>query len=120
MSKLPKRKSMSPQEKKAMSYKKDRRNTYGENDKASRKKVPKSKAIAHRKLRRTEKLNVTDVKDKDFDALKKLPKPSWKKSPDEPLGAILERNDGRYFSEYGHYANKRLVQKRIKKIGAKK
>ncbi|MFI6173467.1 hypothetical protein ACIBCN_42280 [Nocardia sp. NPDC051052] len=38
----------SPQEKKQLSYAKDRRNSYGENDKASRKNLPRSRARAHR------------------------------------------------------------------------
>lgn len=45
----------SPQEKKRLSLKKDRRNTYGENDKASRKNIPRSKAKSHRAVRHTAK-----------------------------------------------------------------
>jgi hypothetical protein len=41
----------SPQEKKAVSYERDRRNGYGENDKASRKAIPKRKALESRKDR---------------------------------------------------------------------
>ncbi|MFI7666548.1 hypothetical protein [Nocardia sp. NPDC049526] len=37
-----------PQQKKQLSYAKDRRNTYGENDKASRKNLPRKRARAHR------------------------------------------------------------------------
>jgi hypothetical protein len=42
----------SPQEKKALSYARDRRNAYGENDKASRKAIPARKAGENRKARR--------------------------------------------------------------------
>jgi hypothetical protein len=42
----------SPPEKKADSYKKDRRNTYGENSKSSRKNIPLAKAREHREARR--------------------------------------------------------------------
>ena len=38
----------SPQEKKALSYAKDRRDDYGENDKASRKNLPRKRARLHR------------------------------------------------------------------------
>jgi hypothetical protein len=38
----------SPQEKKALSYAKDRRDDYGENDKASRKNLPRKRARVHR------------------------------------------------------------------------
>ncbi|MEV6275719.1 hypothetical protein [Nocardia sp. NPDC051832] len=37
-----------PQEKKRLSYAKDCRNEYGENDKASRKNIPRARARAHR------------------------------------------------------------------------
>lgn len=39
-----------PQDKKALSYAKDRRNTYGENDKSSRKAIPARKAGESRVL----------------------------------------------------------------------
>jgi hypothetical protein len=42
----------SPQEKKALSYAKDRRNGYGENDKSSRKAIPRRKAAENRGSRR--------------------------------------------------------------------
>jgi hypothetical protein len=44
----------SPQEKKALSYARDRRNDYGENDKSSRKNIPRSKRFGHRTNRRRE------------------------------------------------------------------
>lgn len=43
--------AQSPQQKKALSYRKDRRNGYGENDKSSRKAIPLRKALANRKSR---------------------------------------------------------------------
>ncbi len=42
----------SPQEKKALSYAKDRRNAYGQNDKASRKAIPARKNGESRRVRR--------------------------------------------------------------------
>jgi hypothetical protein len=42
----------SPQDKKALSYAKDRRNGYGENAKASRKAIPRRKALENRDDRR--------------------------------------------------------------------
>jgi hypothetical protein len=41
----------SPQEKKKLSYERDRVNVYGQNDKASRKRIPKFKATTKRALR---------------------------------------------------------------------
>ena len=76
-----------PQEKKADSYAHDRRNCYGENDKASRKAIPLNKAISHRKVRRKFK----DVREDDADAKLKLAmRKAWKKSPDRPLGEHLD------------------------------
>jgi hypothetical protein len=46
------RRRLSPQEKKRMSLDKDRRNVYGENDKASRKNIPRAKARVNRVNRR--------------------------------------------------------------------
>lgn len=46
-------KEKTPQEKKALSYAKDRRNSYRENDKASRRLIPKRKAGVNRVYRRT-------------------------------------------------------------------
>ncbi len=36
-----------PQDKKRLSYEHDRRNTYGENHKSSRKNIPRSKRLSH-------------------------------------------------------------------------
>lgn len=49
---MPRKRQRSPGEKKALSYSKDRRNCYGENDKASRKAIPLRKAKSHRADRR--------------------------------------------------------------------
>ncbi|MCA2227046.1 hypothetical protein [Nonomuraea aurantiaca] len=45
-------KRRSPQEKKQLSYAKDRRNDYGANDKSSRKNIPLRKRAPHRANRR--------------------------------------------------------------------
>ena len=49
------RKRLTPQEKKIRSYQKDRRNRYGQNDKASRKVIPARKARVNRVFRRDTK-----------------------------------------------------------------
>ncbi|MEW2500323.1 hypothetical protein ACQPXB_02070 [Amycolatopsis sp. CA-161197] len=46
----------SPQEKKALSYEKDRRNNYGENDKSSRKNIHRNKRTPNRADRRHDRL----------------------------------------------------------------
>ena len=99
---MPKKKRRSPAEKKALSYAKDRRNSYGENDKASRKSIPRSKAKGHRANRRKaartlDRIETLDQDEAalaenaittDLDRLKR-----WKKSPDQPLGDHIKRQD---------------------------
>lgn len=86
---------LTPQEKKILSYQKDCKNVYGENDKGSRKSIPKRKAIAIRKIRRSGKADLkAEVEGRETrgrlnEALKK----KWKKLPDRPLGERLDRRE---------------------------
>jgi hypothetical protein len=95
---------MTPQQKKRLSYLKDRRNTYGENSKASRKGIPLSKARGIRSERHAQdhKLAqvVRTVDPEQLDALEnqvRSTKPRhWRKSADDPLGEVLaSRKSGR-------------------------
>lgn len=92
------RRRKSPQDKKRLSYAKDRRNNYGENDKSSRKNVRRNKRYPNRANRHqarqdlhaaTGALDQTqgEIAQERLDSRK--PK-RWAKSPDEPLGLILE------------------------------
>jgi len=86
-----------PQDKKRLSYAKDRRNTYRGNNKASRKLIPRAKARANRSERHSkDRLLSTAVVSMEQDELSmvelkvKTTKPRhWRKSPDEPLGKVL-------------------------------
>lgn len=93
----------SPQEKKALSYAKDRRNDYGENDKSSRKNLRRNKRIPNRADRHREHqvlsaaagiAVVPDVVERA--EAKLLAKKSmwmtkrWRKWRDAPLGEIVE------------------------------
>lgn len=89
----------SPQEKKALSYAKDRRNVYGENDKASRKAIPARKAGESRKVRRKARhsLDVLDLADEaKADIIESSLRHDlervggWKKGPDAPLSEFIE------------------------------
>lgn len=88
-----------PQEKKRLSLKKDRRNTYGENNKSSRTGIALSKAKAHRRIRhRQDNLlhTLPDVANEDAlvaleNNVKGQVPPQWRKYPDTPLGEVLER-----------------------------
>ena len=90
----------SPQEKKVLSYAKDRRNGYRENDKASRKAIPRRKAIASRSNRRKIVQSLSAI-DRIDDAAAALVESSarheidrvggWKKEPDISLAEHLRR-----------------------------
>lgn len=88
-----------PQEKKHLSYAKDRRNTYGENSKSSRKAIHAAKARANRMERHTqEQLLASTLKADDAEQLAAvenrvratLPR-RWRKFPDTALGLVLAR-----------------------------
>jgi hypothetical protein len=89
----------SPQEKKALSYANDCRNTYGESDKASRKAIPARKAEENRKSRRKAVQTLGDIEALDEAGLD-LAESSlkhdvervggWTKGADAPLSEFLE------------------------------
>ena len=85
-------KQRSPQEKKALSYERDRRNAYGNNDKAARKGVPWRKRWRARGERRVASeqlstavggLTVDDAEDIDVVTFGEWT--GWRKEPDVPL-----------------------------------
>ena len=92
----------SPQEKKRLSLEKDGRNAYGENDKASRKNIPRAKARVNRANRHADTVALGDalgVPDDELDAsaqdgVEGRRRKVWRKWPDEPLGRRLARTDG--------------------------
>ena len=91
-----------PQQKKLASLAFDRRNVYGENDKASRKLIPLGKQQSHQGLRRAAKqplLNAESIVDEDTassvefgvqTALIQGKRKAFKKRPDAPLRAVLK------------------------------
>ena len=84
---------MTPQEKKKHSYEKDRRNVYGEHDKGSRKSIRTNKAKSRRRIRRHVKriqIEDGDLKDNSEAKIKAAQKDAFVKSPDEPLGEVIE------------------------------
>ena len=96
-----------PQEKKRLSYRNDRRNTYGENQKSSRKNIPRSKQLSHQDERRSVRQALVatrgDVAAELADEaqsqalrkgqVKKLK--AFRKSPDSPLGEVVKRRLGK-------------------------
>jgi hypothetical protein len=93
------KKRKSPQEKKRLTLELDRRNTYGENDKASRKNIPRSKALSHRSVRHAANQKVRVVEQQTEAATEllestvtktRLQKGRWKKGADTPLGDVIK------------------------------
>lgn len=82
----------SPQENKKRSYARDGRNSYRENDKASRKNVPRAKARGERRLRRAvnQALNAGDQDAADV-ASHALRTEGFVRDPDRSLAEHLER-----------------------------
>jgi len=93
----------SPQDKKELSLQRDRRNTYGENAKSSRKNIPRSKQRSHQQMRHAANSPLQSIKgqvSEDFaieielksrtNAIQKS-RTRFKKHPDKPLGQVLER-----------------------------
>lgn len=90
---------MTPQEKKRLSYLKDRRNTYGENSKSSRRNIARNKRIRSRSERRIAREAFADGAGEPvaerIDAVQartlKKRRTAWTKWPDESLAEVVER-----------------------------
>ena len=92
----------SPQEKKELSYAKDRRNGYGGNDKSFRRNIPRSKRVPHRAdqhrahqiLAQAAGATGADLAERSERRLAHA-RPTrvtgFRKSPDEPLRRHVER-----------------------------
>lgn len=92
-------KKRTPQEKKMLSYERDRRNVYGRSPHASRKAIPLNKALRNRANRHFENQHVDyhgpvpgeDLTDElESLLLKRAPK-EWEKYPDAPLGEVIAK-----------------------------
>ncbi|WP_394361695.1 tyrosine-type recombinase/integrase [Amycolatopsis sp. SB7-3] len=87
----------SPQEKKRLSYAKDRRNDYGANDKSSRKNLPRHKRRVNQANRHRDHQMLTAARgpvdlehaataEEDLSKVRPL---QWRKWPDTPLGGVV-------------------------------
>ncbi|MBX7170883.1 MAG: hypothetical protein K1X72_07995 [Pyrinomonadaceae bacterium] len=83
----------SPQQKKALSYAKDRRNSYGESDKGARKSICRHKTLPTRayrhKISQFLKINETNLEVVE-DKVKSVKRKKWKKCPDISLKEWIE------------------------------
>jgi hypothetical protein len=86
-------KRKTPQEKKKLSYAKDRRNTVAESKSSARKSIRARRAIENRRYRRAlnEKLGAEFETSVPARAAK-LRKSGWKKIADAPLGDVVKDN----------------------------
>jgi len=95
------------QEKKRLSLERDCRNNYGENDKSSRKNIPRSKQRDHKRQRQVVSQAIGSLKghvddsradDVELVARNKLThakRSGFKKRPDIPLGVLLTKTGKR-------------------------
>ena len=96
------RRKLTPQENKRLSLEKDRRNSYGENDKASRKNIPRAKARVNRANRRAETVGLSGALGPVDSSAEEAAEQRvvgrrrkvWRKWADEPLGRTLARREG--------------------------
>ncbi|MDX8055380.1 hypothetical protein SK571_38910 [Lentzea sp. BCCO 10_0798] len=82
----------SPQEKKALSYARDARNSYGQNDKASRKAIARRKRVNVRADRRREHVVLVQGFPDDIESelkRERLPSKRWRKFADAPLADVV-------------------------------
>ncbi|MXO73180.1 hypothetical protein [Alteraurantiacibacter buctensis] len=108
----------SPQEKKALSLKRDRRNTFGESPHAARKSIPLRKAKENRRVRHENNQALANVEQLDAAALELVESSvrhntarlgGWAKSPDEPLAAVIERKVARRNRNEGRKVRNRIA-----------
>lgn len=114
-------KRKTPQEKKTLSYAKDCRNTYGENDKSARKTIPLRKAKVNRGYRR--KINQTlqeianniDLEKAELaeSEARNIKREYWKKCSDEPLGKVVE---GKLERRENHAGNGKTARKKVREF----
>jgi len=98
-----------PQEKKQLSYERDRRDAYGESDKGSRKAIPRRKREAVRAYRRATKEPLSMKRSTiDRDAAEAVElrvlgvrRRGWRKFPDIPLGEYIKRQEAARRSRAG-------------------
>ncbi|MFJ5234191.1 hypothetical protein ACIQBJ_30335 [Kitasatospora sp. NPDC088391] len=84
-----------PQEKKRLSYLKDRRNAYGENDKSSRRNIARSRRADHHTVRNRARLALVRVRasegqlDDSEVLFTRRSTGRWRKAPDTPLAEVV-------------------------------
>jgi len=91
------KKRRTPQEKKKLSLGKDRRNAYGNNDKAARTGIPRKRALKNRKYRHNVRQAIASgiaLPETIDEAASAIRRKEWRKRRDVPLGEMLKRKQG--------------------------
>ena len=107
------KKRRSPQEKKQLSYRKDRRDTYGENDKAARKSIPLRKKLRNRAERKAGKHLMETDAEMAQSQLDQKHRRAWKKTPDEALGKVLVKRLSARDERIDGKRNRRLANQKL-------
>ncbi len=118
-----KRKRITPQEKKLLSYVKDTRNSYGESGARSRFAIAKRKSIHHQALRHEKKLILKEtikVSAEEFEIIeskmKSVEPKRWRKFADSPLGEIISNSlIGRELNGMNENLKRRIILQKAKK-----
>ena len=110
-------KRRTPQEKKELSYERDRRNVYGRAPHASRKLIPLNKALRNRANRHYENQQVDyqgpvpdeDLADELGSSLHHRVPQEWKKYPDAPLGEVVAKKSRKRAIARKHAGGKTVI-----------
>ncbi|MGX9354950.1 hypothetical protein ACS3SW_07240 [Roseobacteraceae bacterium S113] len=105
------RKRVSPREKKALSYAKDRREDFGQNDKASRRLVPLRKAQSNRQVRRAGQHLLAEDADAAQAAFERAQKRRFRKCAGSALGDHVTRQTKRRVDGHGAKAKRSAARK---------
>ena len=110
-------KPRTPQEKKTLSYERDRRNVYGEAPHGARKNIPLRKALRNRANRHYENQQVgykgpapdDDLADELESSIYRRVPQEWEKYPDAPLGEVIAKKSKKRAIMRKHGGRKALV-----------
>jgi hypothetical protein len=118
-------KRKTPQEKKQLSYERDRRNAYGRSPHASRRLIPLNKALRNRANRHHENQLIdyqgsapdVELADELESSIKHRALREWQKYPDVPLGEVVAKKSKERAIMRKHGGREALITKTPLKSG---
>ncbi|HEV8429520.1 MAG TPA: hypothetical protein VGQ41_16590 [Pyrinomonadaceae bacterium] len=119
-------KKRTPQEKKKLSYDRDRRNVYGEAPHAARKNIPLRKALRNRANRHHANQQLAydgigfdeELADQIESRIKHKPAQEWEKYPDAPLGQVIAEKSRKRAIMRQHGGREALITLTVRKSNA--